>query len=116
MNQEAELNLDQSTLVHAWQQQLPEYLNPGDSFQVEPDQGNPQALRIHIDAAGRQFYSFDFQCAYMDEREVKVELVDVERDGVTVNEQSEQIQEMTGDYVRHLHECAQALHKITKPS
>lgn len=110
------MNLDQSTLVNAWQQQLPVFLHPGDSVQVEPDQANPQALRVHINAAGRQFYSFDFQCSYMDEREVKVELVDVERDGVTVNEQSEKIQEMTGDYVRHLHECAQALHRVTKPS
>lgn len=116
MNEEMEMNLDQSTLVNAWQQQLPVFLHPGDSVQVEPDQANPQALRVHINAAGRQFYSFDFQCSYMDEREVKVELVDVERDGVTVNEQSEKIQEMTGDYVRHLHECAQALHRVTKPS
>ncbi|MEF2966173.1 hypothetical protein V3851_10060 [Paenibacillus sp. M1] len=111
-----ELSLDQSSLVHAWQQQLPEYLNPGDSVKVEADRGNPQGLRIHIDAEGRQYYSFDFECSYMDPREVRVELVDVERDGVTINERSEKIQELTEDYVRHLHECAQALHRITNPT
>ncbi|WP_334074711.1 MULTISPECIES: hypothetical protein [Paenibacillus] len=109
-----ELTLDQSSLVHAWRRQLPEYLNPGDSARVEADLGNPQGLRIHIDAAGRQFYSFDFECSYMDQREVRVELVDVEKDGQTVNERNEKIQEMTSDYVRHLHECAQALQRLTK--
>ncbi len=111
-----ELSLDQGSLVHAWRQQLPEYLNPGDSAQVEADLGNPQGLRIHINAAGHQFYSFDFECSYKDTREVAVALVDVERDGQTVNEQSDKIQEMTQDYVRHLHECAQALQRITKPN
>lgn len=111
-----EMNLDQSSLVHAWQQQLPAYLNPGDSAQVEADLGNPQGLRIHINAAGRQFYSFDFECSYMDPREVQVKLVDVEREGQTINEQNPKVQELTEDYVRHLHECAQALHRITKPN
>ncbi|WP_410770861.1 hypothetical protein [Fontibacillus sp. BL9] len=111
-----DMNLDQHSLVHAWQQQLPDYLEPGDSVQVEADLGNPQGLRIHINASGRQFYSFDFECSYKDAREVSVQLVDVERDGVTVNERSDKIQELTEDYVRHLHECAQALHRITKPN
>lgn len=64
---------------------------------------------------GVKDYSFDFQCTYMDRREVKVELVDVEREGATVNEQSEQVQNLTEDYVRHIHECAQALQRITNP-
>lgn len=110
-----EMNVDQSTLVDAWQKQLPEYLNPGDSAQVQADAADPKGLRIHIDAAGHQFFSFDFQCSYLDRREVRVELVDVERAGQTVAENTEQIQELTGDYVRHIHECAQALSPMTNP-
>jgi len=110
-----EMNMDQHTLVDAWQKQLPEYLNPGDSAQVQADGANPQGLRIHINAAGHQFFSFDFQCSYMDPREIHVELVDVERDGQTIAEDSVQIQELTGDYVRHIHECAQALSPMTNP-
>ncbi|MFD1177437.1 hypothetical protein ACFQ3W_14165 [Paenibacillus puldeungensis] len=110
-----EMNVDQSTLVDAWQKQLPEYLNPGDSAQVQADAADPKGLRIHIDAAGHQFFSFDFQCSYLDRREVQVELVDVERAGQTVAENTEQIQELTGDYVRHIHECAQALSPMTNP-
>lgn len=110
-----EMNMDQHTLVDAWQKQLLEYLNPGDSAQVQADGANPQGLRIHINAAGHQFFSFDFQCSYMDPREIRVELVDVERDGQTIAEDSVQIQELTGDYVRHIHECAQALSPMTNP-
>ncbi|MDQ0089245.1 FKBP-type peptidyl-prolyl cis-trans isomerase 2 [Paenibacillus anaericanus] len=111
-----EMNLDQTMLVNAWQQQLPEYLNPGDSAQVLADQADPHGVRLHIEAAGHQLYSFDFQCSYVDPREVRVDLVDVELAGQTVDENTEVIQELTKDYVRHIHECAQALHKITKPS
>lgn len=111
-----ELSIDQNTLVQAWQQQLPQFLEPGDSAEVLADENDPQGIRVSINAAGRQFYSFDFYCTYMDPREVKVELVDVERDGETVNEQNDRLQELTGDYVRHLHECAQSLHRITNPS
>ncbi|WP_055106549.1 hypothetical protein [Paenibacillus ihumii] len=107
--------VDQGTLVKAWQEHLPEYLNPGDTSSVQADLADPYGLRIHIHAEGRQDYSFDFQCSYLDRREVKVQLVDAEREGMTVNEQSEQVQNLTEDYVRHIHECAQALHRITNP-
>lgn len=110
-----ELQIDQNTLVNAWQQQLPEYLNPGDSAQVFVDLGDPKGLRVHIDAAGRQFYSFDFQCSYLDQREVQVDLVDVERAGATIDEHGDEIQGMTAKYVRNIHECAQALQRITNP-
>ena len=60
---------------------------------------------------GRQEYSFDFQCTYVDSREVKVDLVDVERDGATTDERNENIQGMVGDYTRHIHECAQTRNK-----
>ena len=52
-----EFNVDQNTLVHAWQQQLPEFLDPGDSAEVLADESDPQGFRVHINAAGHQFYS-----------------------------------------------------------
>ncbi|MNO37254.1 hypothetical protein D3C76_273350 [compost metagenome] len=110
-----ELQIDQNTLVNAWQQELPVYLNPGDSAQVLADQADPRGLRVHINAAGRQFYSFDFHCSYSDQREVQVNLVDVEQDGVTIDEGHDLVQEMTAHYVRNIHECAQALQRITNP-
>ncbi|MNH87327.1 hypothetical protein D3C87_462490 [compost metagenome] len=109
-------NVDQNMLVNAWQQQLPEFLNSGDSAQVLADAKDPQSLRIHINAAGHQFYSFDFQCTYLDPREIKVSLVDVERGGDHVDERGDVIQDLAADYSRHLHECAQALHRITNQS
>lgn len=109
----SELNVDQSTLVNAWQERLSTILKPGDRAEVAADEGDPNAIRIHIDAAGRQDYSFDFQCTYVDSREVKVDLVDVEREGATTDERNENIQGMVGDYMRHIHECAQTLQQIT---
>lgn len=109
----SELNVDQATLVNAWQERLPTILKPGDRAEVAPDEGDPNAIRIHIGAAGRQEYSFDFQCTYVDTREVKVDLIDVERDGATTDERNENVQGMIGDYTRHIHECAQALQQIT---
>ncbi|GAB6992631.1 hypothetical protein [Paenibacillus pini] len=107
------LELSQDKLVRAWQSQLPTNLDPSDNAQVQPDGANPQSLRIHIDAAGRQMYSFDFQCSYVDSREVKIDLIDVERDGRTVDERTEIIQDMAEGYVRNIHECAQALKDVT---
>ncbi|MGV2805575.1 hypothetical protein GNF85_18485 [Clostridium perfringens] len=109
----SELNVDQSTLVNAWQERLSTILKPGDRADVAADEGDPNAIRIHIDAAGRQDYSFDFQCTYVDSREVKVDLVDVEREGATTDERNENIQGMVGDDTRHIHECAQPLQQIT---
>lgn len=110
-----ELNVDQDALVHAWQERLPTVLKPGDQASVAADMANPNAVRIHIDTAGRQDYSFDFECRYVDSREVEVKLVDVERSGVVTDERSENIQGMAGDYIRHIHECAQALQQLTNP-
>ncbi|MEK3732726.1 MULTISPECIES: hypothetical protein [Paenibacillus] len=109
----SELNVNQETLVSAWQERLGTILKPGDRAEVAADEGNPQAVRIHIDTAGRQDYSFDFQCTYVDSREVRVDLVDVERAGATTDERNENIQGMVSDYTRHIHECAQALQQIT---
>ncbi|WP_106769506.1 hypothetical protein [Paenibacillus faecalis] len=111
----SELNIDQNSLVAAWQESLPTVLKPGDHAEVNADLANPHALRIHINSAGRQEYSFDFECRYVDSREVEVNLIDVERDGVVIDERNENIQGMTGDYIRHIHECAQALQQLTNP-
>lgn len=107
------INVDSQTLANAWQATLPSTLDPWDKATVMVDEGVPQGLRIHIANAGHQLYSFDFACAYVDPREVQVQLVDVERAGKTVDERTEVIQEMTQNYIRHIHECAQALQSIT---
>ncbi|AWB43328.1 hypothetical protein DCC85_03215 [Paenibacillus sp. CAA11] len=110
------LNTDQGTLVQAWQQMLPSMLSPGDSAQVLADNADPACLRVHINVAGHQMYSFDFQCIYQDTRELEVKLVDVERSGRSVDEHSDVIQELAEDYARHIHECAQQLQVVTNPS
>ncbi|MGF7050118.1 hypothetical protein J2T13_004641 [Paenibacillus sp. DS2015] len=114
MNPNIEVN--QHDLVNAWQAKLPLLLDPLDKAEVRADEANQNSLRIHIDTAGRQMYSFDFECAYMDPREVRVDLVDVERDGRAVDEYTEVIQDLAGGYTRQLHECAQMLHGLTNPN
>lgn len=108
-------NIDQTQLVHAWNESLPNVLNKGDHAQVNPDEADQHTIRIHIDTAGHQMYSFDFKCAYVDNREVKVDLVDVEKDGRHVDERTETIQQLTHDYTRHIHECAQTVQHLTNP-
>lgn len=114
MDQQFQLN--QNQLVNAWQSKLPTVLHPSDQTTVMADESDSNSIRIHIGAAGRQAYSFDFQCTYKDPREVGVELVDVERDGRSVDEHTDVIQSLAGDYTRHIHECAQSLHDVTDPS
>jgi len=100
-------------LFTAWNETLPHLLNDGDSVNIQLDEANSSRLRIHINAAGHSGYTFDFTCLYVDDREVKVELVDVEKDGVHVDEHTEIIQSLIEDYVRHIHECTQILQRIT---
>lgn len=107
------LPISQQELIQAWQNTLPETLNPGDRATVMADEAVPQGMRIHIDNTGHQMYSFDFACAYVDQREINVQLIDVERAGQTVDERTEIIQEMTQNYIRHIHECAQTLQSLT---
>jgi hypothetical protein len=92
---------------------LPTFLNDSDKAEVNADEAEPNGLRVHIDSAGRTGYTFDFSCLYVDSREVNVTLVDVEKDGRTVDEHHETIQHLAEDYIRHLHECAQSLHELT---
>ncbi|SDE32535.1 hypothetical protein SAMN02799630_05164 [Paenibacillus sp. UNCCL117] len=113
MSKSDQLSIDQQELVQAWSRTLPDVLDASDQAKVWADEAQANALRVHITTAGRNLYSFDFKCTYVDSREVKVELVDVERDGNNVDERTEIIQTLVDDYVRHLHECAQQLHALT---
>lgn len=61
-----EMTVDQQKLVEAWQEQLPILLNSGDKSQVQADEADNRAIRIHIEVEGRQMYSFDFACTYVD--------------------------------------------------
>jgi hypothetical protein len=107
------LMLDQQQLVDAWNRNMPEVLNKTDKAEVTRDAANPNAVRIHIQTAGRQKYSFDFKCTYVDDREIKVELVDAQRDNQSIDEREEIVQQLINDYVRHLHECAQLCQSVT---
>lgn len=107
------LMMDQQRLVQAWAKGLPTVLNASDKTEVMADEADPNTIRIHIATEGRSGYSFDFKCTYVDSREVNVELVDVEREGRTVDERTDIIQTMVDDYVRHIHECAQLLQSVT---
>ncbi|MGP0579902.1 hypothetical protein ACTP13_23270 [Paenibacillus peoriae] len=108
-----EMTVDQQKLVEAWQEQLPILLNSGDKSQVQADEADNRAIRIHIEVEGRQMYSFDFACTYVDSREVQVSLVDAERDGQSVDERTDIIQQLVSDYTRHIHQCAQTLQSLT---
>ncbi|WP_308637079.1 hypothetical protein [Paenibacillus silvisoli] len=113
MSKHDELSIDQQQLTAAWQQTLPTTLNSADRAEVLPDEADPNALRVTIHTAGHQMYSFDFKVAYMDSREVNTTLIDVEKDGRTVDERTDIIQQLVADNTRHIHECAQALHGLT---
>lgn len=107
------LTLDQHKLTEAWERTLPTFMNDSDEAEVVADEHNPRSLRIHIRSAGHTMYSFDFLVTYVDSREVKVDLVDVEKADQTVDERNDVIQNLVEDYIRHIHECAQALKPIT---
>jgi len=113
MSKQDKLHIDQQQLADAWQHTLPEYVNEADRVSVLKDEADSRALRITLESAGHQMYSFDFKAAYVDSREVKVTLIDVERDGRSIDERTDMIQELVQDYTRHIHECAQALHVLT---
>lgn len=100
-------------LAGQWERVLSERIPPSDKSHVQADEADEQAVLIHIATEGRSSYSFDFKCTYKDSREVKVDLLDVERDGVHIEGTQDHVQEMIDDYVRHIHETAQALHDIT---
>jgi len=113
MGKSDELQMNQENLADAWRQTLPETLKDADRSRVLPDESDSKALRVTIDTAGHQMYSFDFKVTYVDSREVKVELIDVEKDKISIDERGDIIQELIQNYTRHLHECAQALQRLT---
>lgn len=110
-----ELQLDQHSLVSAWQERLPALMEDGDSFKVQGDEADSNSLLIHFNAAGRQAYSLDFRCTYVDSREVSVNLIDVEQAGRHTDERTEAVQQLAQQYTRQIHECAQALQDVTNP-
>jgi hypothetical protein len=107
------LAVSQQELVQAWQDTLPRTLSESDKAVVAADENDVNTLRIHIQCAGHSDYSFDFACTYVDSREVRVQLVDVESADVAIDERNERVQQLVEDYVRHIHECAQQLHSFT---
>lgn len=113
MSSKDELSIDQGRLIEAWRDTLPVTMNSTDTVSVIADESNPKAFRIHIAAAGHTGYTFDFFCTYLDSREVKVDLIDVEKDGMSLDERGENIQKLIEDYVRNIHECAQGVQKVT---
>lgn len=113
MSSKDELAVTQADLTEAWQRTLPLRLNGGDRAEVLADEADSNTLRVHIQTAGHQMMEFDFAVQYVDSREIEIQLIDVERDGQTIDETPEVIQELISDYRRHLHECAQSLHQYT---
>lgn len=113
MSKTETLQLKGTPLAEAWAKTMPIVLNQSERAEVWADEAQSNALRVHIMTAGHSKYSFDFKCIYVDSREVQVELIDVERDGVSVDERTDVIQTLVDDYVRHIHECAQQLHAVT---
>jgi hypothetical protein len=113
MGKSDELQMNQENLADAWRQTLPVIMNKADRCKVLPDEADAKSLRVTIDTAGHQMYSFDFKVTYVDSREVKVELVDVEKENISVDERGDIIQQLIQDYTRHLHECAQSLQQLT---
>ncbi|MEK5024989.1 MULTISPECIES: hypothetical protein [Paenibacillus] len=110
-----QLQLDQQSLVTAWQERLPALMEDGDSFSVQGDAADQNSLLIHFNAAGRQDYSLDFRCTYVDSREVAVNLIDAEQSGRHTDERTDAVQLLAQQYTRQIHECAQALQDLTNP-
>lgn len=108
-----QLTVDNETVAKAWGEQLPLILNKSDKCKVIADEADPHALRVNIQTAGHSDYNFDFKVSYVDSREIEARLVDVEQGGLHVDENTEIIQGLIEDYVRHLHECAQVVKNIT---
>lgn len=113
MGKQDELQIDQASLVNGWQQTLQDILGSSDHCQVLPDEADAKSMVVTIETAGHQAYSFDFKITYVDSREVKVQLMDVERDKISIDERGDVVQQLIQDYTRHLHECAQALQQLT---
>ncbi|RUS47508.1 hypothetical protein [Cohnella sp. AR92] len=113
MSSNDQLAVPQEDLAQAWRQTLSERLSNGDKADVQGDEKHSDTLLVHIQTAGRQMLEFDFSVKYVDSREIDIQLSDVEKDGQSVDERTDVMQELIADYRRHLHETAQALHDFT---
>ncbi|TXK76021.1 hypothetical protein [Paenibacillus sp. N3.4] len=113
MSKSDKLTLDQVELVNEWMTTLPKVLQPTDQARVWADEADSNCLWVHIMAAGHTGYTIDFKVTYVDSREIKVELTDVQQGTTHIDERSDVVQNLVDDYVRHIHECAQALQKVT---
>ena len=100
-------------LLEAWQEMLPKVIQPGDGFEIHLEEARQNSLLIHIAVSGHSMYSFDFRCQYVDDREVKVELLDAQQGKRHIDERHETVQQLIEDYVRHIRECAQKLQGVT---
>jgi hypothetical protein len=109
------LSVDPQKLADAWNEQLQLVIGPSDKASVMPDAKDPDTLLIQITSAGHTMYTLDFRCTYVDTREVHVEFIDVDSNGITANEGREIIQSLIEDYIRHIHECAQRVKGLTNP-
>lgn len=112
MKHQEPISIDQN-LVNAWNRTLPEILNSTDSVDVKADPLDPHALQLFIRTAGHSKYGLQFKCVYVDDREVKVYLISAHKGEGCADEESEVVEELADDYIRHIHECAQALQTIT---
>jgi hypothetical protein len=113
MSKTDRLTIDQTQLVEEWRTMLPEQLEDADQARVWADDADPQSLWVHIITAGHTGYTFDFKVTYVDSREVKVLLTDVQQGTTHIDERSDIVQTLVDDYMRHIHECAQALQQVT---
>lgn len=110
-----QLPISQEQLVQAWQQAIPSTFHPTDRVEVTADTRNPQSLLIHVHTAGHSNYSFDYECRYVDQREVQVRLIEMQENGYAISRPSADIEDLSESYMRHIHECAQTLHPTTHP-
>ena len=79
------LSVSQPALIDAWEENLPFQLHDNDVF----------------------------KCTYLDDGSVRVDLIDAEKNNESIDEHTPIIQDLVADYVRHIHECAQAVQSVT---
>lgn len=116
MKEEIKPTIDEALLA-AWRRTLPETLdNEAASVQIEKDDTHSDKLLIHVTMSGRNQYTLDFSCVYLDTREVQVECIDAAKANRSVDVHADHIQDMIKQVTRDIHECAQALHPITHGS
>lgn len=115
MNKQEPISVDPHQLVTAWQQTLPSTFKSTDKVEVTTDTLDQGALRIHVNTAGHSHYEFEYKCKYVDPREVNVTLLNIQRAGDTIVDPTLDIRNLSDEYIRNIHECAQTLHSITHP-